>query len=448
MHIRTFQARSIHEALDQVRVQMGDDATILHTRELRSGWMGMLGSRIEVTAGLKGLGPSETNRRAASGDASVLAAGAERQSSVSEFRLSSAKNATSACKSQAAQGNGCNQELAELKAQVIGALSKNEADRPAKSSVQRPAGESVKPTIRIVNEKLEASLLEAGFSKKLADWVASHDSLRSLNLGSDAEAKHHAMQQLIKVIAPKLRIGRAIEVPANSQRLVAVVGPAGVGKTTSIAKLAAGFKLQERRSVGLITIDTFRLAGVDQLTKYADILKAPLRVVTSPAEMTEALRALKDCDLVLIDTIGQSLHDEERFAATKAILQAAPLDETHLAISASASEHAIDATVACFAGLNPSALILTKLDEVVAQPAILKFAGDAAPLLSYVTTGQRVPGDIDLPNADRLARLALADWNGSQQQALDTIKNHDERTVTQNVASRPIKPKNLLAPRE
>src|SRR5205085_5547961 len=115
--------------------------------------------------------------------------------------------------------------------------------------------------------------------------------------------------------------------------IVALIGPTGVGKTTTIAKLAANLKLRENHSVGLITIDTYRIAAVDQLKKYADIIGSPLRVVNTPEELREAVAAMSDCAFILIDTAGRSPTDTMKLNELKNLLDAVEPDEVHLVLS-------------------------------------------------------------------------------------------------------------------
>ena len=117
------------------------------------------------------------------------------------------------------------------------------------------------------------------------------------------------------------------DVDANKCRVVALVGPTGVGKTTTIAKLAANYRLREKRRVGLITVDTYRVAAVEQLRTYADIIDLPMEVVATPREMREAVARMNHLDLVLMDTAGRSPRDEVRIQELKSMLTEAEPDE-------------------------------------------------------------------------------------------------------------------------
>ena len=127
-------------------------------------------------------------------------------------------------------------------------------------------------------------------------------------------------------------MGSQILTHPGERRVVALVGPTGVGKTTTVAKLAAGFRIEARRRVGLLTIDTFRIAAVQQLKAYAEIMDLPMQVVEKPEDMQQALDRLGDVDLVLIDTAGRSPKSDARIDQLVELLRSAQPDETHLVL--------------------------------------------------------------------------------------------------------------------
>ncbi|MBI1311885.1 flagellar biosynthesis protein FlhF [bacterium] len=208
-------------------------------------------------------------------------------------------------------------------------------------------------------------------------------------------------------VESEVRIADPIR-PANGRRrIVALVGPTGVGKTTTIAKLAANFRLRDGIRMGLVTVDTYRIAAVEQLRTYAEIIDLPMKVVTSPQEMRRALDELADLDLVLIDTAGRSPRDELKIQELKQMLGEASIDEVHLVMSLTASVRSIKMTCEQFRPVNPTALILTKLDEAAGMGSLVSVSREVSLPFSYLTTGQDVPEDIEPANASRIARLVL-----------------------------------------
>lgn len=201
--------------------------------------------------------------------------------------------------------------------------------------------------------------------------------------------------------------------PGRRCRKIAFIGPTGVGKTTTIAKLAAAYKLRYGLRVGLLTSDTYRVAAVDQLRVYADIIGLPLKVVASPAEMQPALDEFQrddgdqQVDVVLIDTAGRSQHDAAKLGELSDSLAAADPDDVNLVLSLTSSDAVLSRAADRFSKLRPDRLILTKLDEAVTFGAMLNVVRRLKLPLSYVTTGQEVPDQIEAADAMALARRIL-----------------------------------------
>jgi flagellar biosynthesis protein FlhF len=210
------------------------------------------------------------------------------------------------------------------------------------------------------------------------------------------------------MIEEDIRVAGPIQVTPGRCRLAALVGPTGVGKTTTIAKLAANFRLKEKRRVGLITVDTYRIAAVEQLRTYADIIDLPMHVVSTPREMRETVERMRHLDLILLDTAGRSPKDEVRLQELKAFLTEAAADEVHLVLSSMTGSRTLEQTAEQFAMVGTTSLILTKLDEVSGPGNVLPVLRSSGLPLSYLTDGQNVPDDIAIADAHRLAKLVLA----------------------------------------
>ncbi len=198
-----------------------------------------------------------------------------------------------------------------------------------------------------------------------------------------------------------------IRLQPGTQRTVALVGPTGVGKTTTIAKLAANFRLRDRQRVGLITVDTYRIAAVEQLRTYADIIDLPMEVVSTPREMREAIKRLSDQDLVLMDTAGRSPRDEIKIRELKTMLAEAHADEVHLVLSATGGTASLAKTAELFAPVGTTSLLLTKLDESTGLGHLLPIVTSGQLPLSYLTNGQNVPDDIQTANPRQLTEWIL-----------------------------------------
>ncbi|MEZ4836930.1 MAG: hypothetical protein R2873_33875 [Caldilineaceae bacterium] len=208
-----------------------------------------------------------------------------------------------------------------------------------------------------------------------------------------------------------LRPGR----PGNPLVFV-LVGPTGVGKTTTLAKLAARYSIHHRLPVALITADTFRIGAVGQLRTYSDLMRAPLEIAYTPQELADHVARHQDKAVIFVDTPGRSPTDTEQLEILRSFVSVLPNPHLQIAIAAGTLLGDARRIVERFSVTKPSGLLFTKLDETtVMGPACALLAQTQLPL-SYVTTGQRVPEDIELANVDRLIERTL---QGARRQ-LDT----------------------------
>jgi flagellar biosynthesis protein FlhF len=192
----------------------------------------------------------------------------------------------------------------------------------------------------------------------------------------------------------------------DGPRIMALVGPTGVGKTTTIAKLAA-LAYKHGAPVALITIDTFRIGGVEQLRTYSSIMGVPLTVASNPAELVKALAVHSDKRLIFIDTAGQSPNDQKRLRELNSFLNVDPAIETHLCLSATTRDKELSQTIAKFGILPVSRVIFTKLDESESFGCMVNVhMRDKFPI-SYLTNGQRVPEDIEIASSGKIADLVV-----------------------------------------
>ncbi len=194
---------------------------------------------------------------------------------------------------------------------------------------------------------------------------------------------------------------------SGDPRVVVLIGPTGVGKTTSIAKIAANLKLRQHKKVGLITIDTYRIGAVDQLRMYSQIIDVPLKVVLTPAELRQAIDSYDQMDVILVDTAGRSQKDDLKLQELKTFLDAAKADEVHLVLSSTANHSHMLSAAERFKSIGVDRLILTKLDEAISFGVVLSVLRKVDASISYITTGQDVPDDIEVAGGQKLARMLL-----------------------------------------
>ncbi len=389
MDVRTYRARTMQEALNLVRRELGPEAAVLQTRDVRAGGLyrllpGM--KRVEVTASAEVNVPSRIPPRAR--ETAGVQYGLDLSAPPPEIRGGPL---------------GGNHELRnatrdELRGQITDLQSMVE-DLCRRSRGSTPH-ELPRSMFHLFTDLIEADVCE-DFARELIE------RLRGESPTDDLSDEMLAKARIARMVEEEIRIAGPIRMPAGKRRLVALVGPTGVGKTTTIAKLAANFRLKEKRRVGLITVDTYRIAAVEQLRTYADIIDLPMSVVSTPREMREAVARMSDLELILMDTAGRSPRDEVKIQELKSMLSEAGADEVHLVLSSTAGATSLVRTASQFADVGPTAIVLTKLDEVSGLGNLIPLLRSSKLPLSYLTDGQNVPDDIEPADSRRLARMVL-----------------------------------------
>jgi len=377
MNIRSFRAKSMHEALELVRKELGPDAALLHTREVPQ-------------RGLKGLLGGKEIELAASPDSDLK----------SRF------------------------EIEEPQPEI----EPEEEPSPVEQTEEASASAEERPLPEDAGIDLEAMSFSQSFFSSGPGWPPSllrlrerlveadvpgflADSLCEKVLSTHAEPAQQDEAALVEAIraelAASIQVGRDIDDARVYPRIVAAIGPTGVGKTTTIAKLAARAKFDHKRRVGLVTVDTYRIAAVDQLQTYAEIMDLPMKIVSTPMEVRGAISELADCEQIFIDTAGRSPRDEVQVQQLRSLIKAASPDETYLVLSAPSSSKSLAEAVAKFTTVAPSSWVLTKIDEVGSLGNTLSFLQDPQLPLAYVTNGQDVPQAIAAAEADDLVTRIL-----------------------------------------
>lgn len=363
METKTYRVPSMADALQLIAAELGPEAAVLHTRRLQpSLWKWWDRSRWEVVAGSD---PSLPDRfqQFLREDADTV-----------EAKPIVTKAAAGPIQSQTPPTWGVNK--------------KNHATAPGNT---------------FWNEVV-VELRRLGISRETIELLRGDLGVGIESL--DASKAPLAWSHLVRECAKQIQFAGSLALPQGKCTRVALVGPTGVGKTTTIAKLAADFQLRSNRRVALITVDTFRVAAVEQLQTYAGIMEMPLSVVHNPQEMRAAVQQFADYDLVLIDTVGRSPRDRQRIEAMNQTLLAANLDHVLLTVSASSDSRTLVAAAAAYQSLFTTvttSLILTKVDECHSLAHVYPFLRDCSMPWRYWTNGQQVPDDLGVAQPDVVA---------------------------------------------
>jgi len=377
MEVKIYRAKTMQEALGLVQSELGPQATVLNTREVVPGRLSRLIGRrgyIEVTASATVSVPSRFPQDGEADDALPVSPDPERTQSYREKYRTEVQ-----------------QQLSDLHSMVEQLCIQGHG---AKHS------ELPESLFHLFTELIDADVDECD-ARELIERVRKE--VRDDELGDPLLVK----ARIARMIEDEIHVTGPINPASGSRRVVALVGPTGVGKTTTIAKLAANYRLREKRQVGLITVDTYRIAAVEQLRTYADIIDLPMEVVSTPRQMREAVARLSNLDLVLIDTAGRSPRDQVRIQELRAMLNEAQADEVLLVLSAVASSGGLQKTAQQFATVGTTSMILTKIDEATGLGNLLPVVRNVNLPVSYLTNGQNVPDDIEPAERRRLARYIL-----------------------------------------
>lgn len=376
MQIKKYRAGTLAEAINQVKADFGSEAIILESQKTkRHGLLGLLGVKeIELTAGTDPKFSFEQNQPAAK----TAALAPTLPPPAGEAPRPASAN--------------IHDEIREIKA-ALRYISKQEPDFPT-FLLSSPLA------------KIYRTLLTLGVDNAIAQSItqAMSNDLTGNQLKQISDVENYLRQKvsvLLPVTGPEKFTGQA--------KIISLIGPTGVGKTTTLAKLAAHYSLFERRKVALITIDVYRIAAAEQLRIYADILNAPIEVVYTTDEFLAALNKHKDKELILVDTAGRSPKNDTQMQQLEAFIDQVPQAELHLVLAAPTKEEDNFEAIRRFSVLPVSRLIFTKLDETDKIGSLVNIVSVSGLPISFVTFGQNVPDDFGLADSLQLAGSILKD---------------------------------------
>jgi len=437
-----YDAKDDAEALAIARERLGRDAVILSTRTVkRGGFLGLFRRKmLSVTAGLF---EDERTDPSASEDA--------KERILAFQRLLEVKQAVKGTLARESKGNVVSApadpfvtpEVAPLadvanenvrldlstQARTLAAAAYGPASRGAEPLVRPPmAPETVPSEDSDLRKQVEA--IHASLQTVLSRLEERRESLAPLPGGEEEDEnvrllanmdvdiqharalakafrKEGSGKPFVAWLEKRIPVVGSDPLTAMSGKKVMFIGPTGVGKTTSIAKLAAIHSLWEKKRVLLLTADTYRIAAVEQLRTYARILGIPIEVVYEPEEIPSLLQKHDEMDLILMDTAGRSQRDGKRLDELCGLYEAYRPEAVHLVMSANMKYGDMLDVIDRMGVVPVSCLLFTKLDETLTYGNLMNAVLDFDRPLSFITTGQNVPNDIEVAQSERIARLLV-----------------------------------------
>lgn len=353
------------EGLVKVKKELGMDAVILYTRRVRRrGLRGFFTPRqVEIIAGV------DTVKGNSSANSAVLKKFNEKEREMSVMA----------------------REIENLKSQISEISTVADFNDSAESNGKTVTKKKSSAYWRsyLEHHDLDPALLEEIFNEAEAD------------ASGPGRMSHARMAEILR----RKAAGKVSCTSGCQSRTQIFIGPTGVGKTTTLAKLAARLSLRDGENVGLITIDHYRIGAVDQLRTYSEIMDLPLEVVIKPRELFKVMVRLESCDRILVDTAGSSTGNREQIEDLATYIDMLQPADVHLVISATTRRQDVTYIADSFRQLKYNRLIVTKLDETNAYGTVLNSSYYTKMPLVYLTDGQRVPEDLKLAAEVDLAGL-------------------------------------------
>lgn len=371
MKIKRYIGNTEQEAIYKLKRELGPNAVILHTRKIKKpGFFGFIKRPlVEVVAARE---ETEKNEK---------------------FNVNNLINKTMSNQiSNSESVDNFNNEIKKLR-----------------SSIETLLNSLNKSTDNFIDNEYKdylTILKQNGINEEVASSIIN-DINNRLNINNKDKA---LIKELIELeIKNYLGEVKPIKLDSN-QKVIFFIGPTGVGKTTTLAKLAANFVINEKKNVGLITTDTYRIAAVEQLKIYSEILKLPLNIAYDVKEMYNSLLSFKDKDVILIDTAGRNVKDKDLKNELMDFIDTVNNKEIFLVISSTTNFETVLSTIKEYSFIENFKIIFSKTDESENLGIILNTKFYIKNPLSYITTGQSVPEDIEVVNIDKIAKNLVKEF--------------------------------------
>lgn len=443
MLVKTFQAASMAEALRMVKAELGPDAMILSTKKEKTGGiLGFFSKHVyRVTAAIDPVRnqappvaappvayrekPERERTAKEEFENSMLAPLARELKDLREKVEALSRREEELRKDvkqdeEPKQTNEADQpdsglnlknipraDLEEIKKLLLNTLAKSQEggartvqwpNADDKTALAGQSGAELLPE----DSPLAQELIKSGVSTDLIRKIL--DTLTTLPVEGGSQS---LKGRLGETLGRLIKFAGTLKLRKNSPRIIALVGPTGVGKTTTTAKLAAMYALNRGNKVALITMDIFRVGAVEQLKTYSRIMGIPLEVASTPKELEKAVEKHSACDLIFIDTAGRSHKDKEKLDEMKNFFENKIPIEVYLCLSATTKDRELEEILSRFRIFNISKVVFTKIDESESFGNMVNLLMKDNLQIAYFTTGQRVPEDIEVATSAKLADMIL-----------------------------------------
>ena len=409
MIIKKFTGKTEAEATEAAKKELGSNLVIMNVREVKKKGLFafLLPKQIEVTAALEEEAPARTQY------GSILRTAADKEIRTEQQNLS-AKNST----------ENIEKKLDSLQTLLESQLNNRQSEKEESAKTQDvpdAEGKEDKPQDMAAAEKKEEEknpeqdkFIRLLYNKMLDNEMDEKYVNSILEDASKTKKADLPFDYLLANIYQKmvLKFGKSEGITPSEKgpRIVLFIGPTGVGKTTTIAKLAGRYCVEKKKKVALLTADTYRIAAAEQLRTYANILETPFRIIYTPEELQAAVEDYWDCDYIFIDTAGRSHQNTDQLEKMKEMVAALKKPENYqvfLVLSATTKYRDLQKIADCYGKIADFELIFTKLDETEAVGNLLNMKLYTDAPIAYVTCGQNVPDDMEAFNPQKTVKQIL-----------------------------------------
>ena len=402
MIIKKFQAKTENDAVEAAKKELGSAVVIMNVRKVkRKGPFGFLLPQLtEVTVALEEESEQKVqslrkNTDSQNGNA-VKAEKTAESRHVAEGELQGQKNFERQLENS----------MIEEKLDSLHSLLEQQLKKPEEETEEAPEEEIKEDEMSRFIKLVYNTMLDNEVDEKYANLII--DEMEKNN--KPGTPFDHALADVYQKMILKFGNSQELTESQNGPKVVFFIGPTGVGKTTTIAKIAAEYQLDKKKKVALLTADTYRIAAAEQLRTYAGILEVPFRVIYSAEEISQAVRDFQDYDYIMVDTAGHAHQNEDQREIIKGLIHAADgLTDTDvfLVLSATTKYNDLKKIVDAYREVTDYRLIFTKLDETEERGNMFNIRLYTGAEICYVTCGQNVPDDLESFNPQKTVKLLL-----------------------------------------
>lgn len=379
MRLKTYIVNNMTEAIPMIKRDLGEEALILNTKKVKTG--GFIGlfkkEKLEIIAAVE----TKSREKAENNKQELRPPDKESQKAMDVIQTKKTAN-----KEEENLASGLINELINIKQFMMQMIENDHLPESLKALNKQLIKEDIAPQI-------QSDL----FSKLM------------LVIGQNPDFTQEQVNELARNEIITLIKDHQQSPENNNPDIICFIGPTGVGKTTTIAKIAADYMLREDKKVGLITSDTYRIAAVDQLKTYANILNIPIKIVESAADLNEAMSELSACDIVLMDTAGRNYQQKQYIDELELLLPDKNKIQINLVLSLTSKYEDMKKIIDNFQTIEMDQLLLTKKDETSSSGVILNLICQYSIPIRYIANGQNVPDDIFTVTPELIANFVLGE---------------------------------------